>query len=140
METIKLFGHQVHVRDVNVQVRILVVDRFSGNDVILVPEHLIDPVDRFQLEAAIFRELAVPRIVITFGWINWVVWKNEKNVESLWQLLRDKNLLGPSLSEPFKPLNQGSQAQTGLRAELDQYKKGGPHNSLLKCQRALKIE
>jgi hypothetical protein len=78
--------------------------------------------------------------VITFGWINWVVWKNEKNVESLWQLLRDKNLLGPSLSEPFKPLNQGSQAQTGLRAELDQYKKGGPHNSLLKCQRALKIE
>jgi hypothetical protein len=73
METIKLFGHQVHVRDVNVQVRILVVDRFSGNDVILVPEHLIDPVDRFQLEAAIFRELAVPRIMITFGWINWVV-------------------------------------------------------------------
>ncbi len=73
METIKLFGHQVHVRDVNVQVRILVVDRFSGNDVILVPEHLIDPVDRFQLEAAIFRELTVPRIVIALGWIDWVV-------------------------------------------------------------------
>jgi hypothetical protein len=63
----------VHVRDVNVQVRILVVDRFSGNDVILVPEHLIDPVDRFQLEAAIFREFTVPRIMITLGWIDWVV-------------------------------------------------------------------
>ncbi len=65
--------HQVHVCDVNVQVGVLVGDGVTGNDVIFAFEDVIDPVDGFQLEAAVLRELAVPRVVVAFRWINRVV-------------------------------------------------------------------
>lgn len=68
-------AHEVHVDDEGVLVGVLVLDGRVWNDVILGAEDLVDPANGLDLEAAVLREFAIPRVVITLGRIDGMIWK-----------------------------------------------------------------
>ena len=66
-------AHQVHVRDEHVQVWVLVLNGSAVLEVRLGLEDVVDPVDGPEFESTVFRELAIPWVVVALGWVDGMV-------------------------------------------------------------------
>ena len=66
-------AHQVHVRDVHVEIGVLVLDGSPVGEVGLGLEDVVDSVDGLELESAVLGELAVPGVVVTLGRVDGMI-------------------------------------------------------------------